>query len=353
MEKKGRVMLSRFWWAVWAVTLVVCSASAVLGAGRPTWVYVAAFQGGRVQVFDLNGGKLVHAIPVEDDAGMAGVATARDGKTVFVVDGDKNHRLRIIDARTGTQTSQHPFTNRLLLPGNAQTMHLSADDRWLFIKTYDYAAAAAGVRVFDVAHKAFLETGLRDRACAAPLIGSAPGAVLLACAGWLQEMDSADLTARRKVSMPIIDAVHLTVSPNGDDVYVLEAQHPDAAWRLTHWPRSQAAVQQHSLRTLPGAGPDGRQAWMAGVGNSIGIVHGARAWILDRSGLAVRHVATLPGPSQGASASAAGSELITLAGGLGRVAQISAANGTMQVTALVGLTPSAKPWLLRAAPAAE
>jgi DNA-binding beta-propeller fold protein YncE len=346
-------MLSRFRGVVWAVTLVVCSASAVLGAGRPTWVYVAAFQGGRVQVFDLNGGKPVHSIPVEDDAGMAGVATARDGKAVFVVDGDKNHRLRILDARTGQQTSQHPFTNRLLLPGNAQTIHLSADDRWLFIKTYDYTTAAAGVRVFDVARNAFLETGLRDRPCEAPLIGSAPGAVFLACAGWIQEMESTALTVGRKVSMPIIDAVGLTVSPNGEDVYVLEANHPDAEWRLTHWSRSQAVVQQRSLRTLPGAGPDGRQAWIAAVGNTIGIVHGARTWILDRSGLAVRHVVALPGPSQGASSSAAGSELITFAGGLGRVTQISVTNGTMQMTALAGLTPSAQPWILRVAPAAE
>jgi len=48
-------------------------------------------------------------------------------------------------------------------PRGSLVVHLTADDPWLLMDTYDYAAAAKGARIFAVENGRFMLVGLRDR----------------------------------------------------------------------------------------------------------------------------------------------------------------------------------------------
>src|ERR1700693_3462925 len=107
------------------------------------WLYISGLQQADLAVFDSNA-KLVHSIAVRDDSGIIGASVSSNGKTLFVADDD---HLRLLDAKTASVTAEVRYEGALHLLGGGPIMHLSADDRLLLIKTYDFAAAAAGVRI--------------------------------------------------------------------------------------------------------------------------------------------------------------------------------------------------------------
>jgi len=82
---------------------------------------------------------------------------------LFIVDGAKKSRLRVLDAAAQVPIAEYFFDNRVLIPGGCLVVHLTADDPWLLMDTYDYAAAAKGVRIFVVENGRFMPVGSRDR----------------------------------------------------------------------------------------------------------------------------------------------------------------------------------------------
>src|SRR5262245_50618986 len=153
-----------------------------------SWVYLNAFQSQKLIAIDPVTGRVESTIEVDDLAGTLGAAVTSDGKTVLTVDGGSKSRLRMFNAATRELIAEHAFDHRVLELGIGPVVHLTADDRRLLVKTYDYAAAAKGVRVFDVQNRRFLPVGLQERGCDDPSIASArDGSLIAVCRGLLKE----------------------------------------------------------------------------------------------------------------------------------------------------------------------
>ena len=118
-----------------------------------SWLYLNAFRSRKLIAIDPTTGRIENSIDV-DDAGGLGAAVTSDGKTILTVDGSGKSRLRMFNAATLEPIAEDAFDYRVL--GRGPTVHLTADDRWLLVKTHDDAAAATGVRVFDVKNRRFL-----------------------------------------------------------------------------------------------------------------------------------------------------------------------------------------------------
>jgi WD40 repeat protein len=147
-----------------SVALFVLFVGNASGQQPASWLYLSAIRSGKLLLWDVNADKLVREIPVEDSSGSIGVAVSSDGKRLFVVDGNEVGHLKIYDTITNRLAAEHTFQNRELSNGGS-VVHLTPDDRYLFVNTYDYGEAASGVRVFDVNTDAFLKLGLRARQC--------------------------------------------------------------------------------------------------------------------------------------------------------------------------------------------
>ncbi|MEW6283942.1 MAG: hypothetical protein AB1758_35345, partial [Candidatus Eremiobacterota bacterium] len=136
--------------------------SLLLGV-RPhsTAVYVTSFQRGELLVLDLESGRRLHTLKVDDGAGMVGFETSPDGKLLYLVDGSlgAESRLRVLEAATMKAVREERFDDRSHMLGGPPVTCL-AGGRWLLIQTYDYSALAAGVRVYDTLEGRFLRGGL-------------------------------------------------------------------------------------------------------------------------------------------------------------------------------------------------
>jgi hypothetical protein len=110
-----------------------------------SWLYLNALRSRKLIVIDPTTGRVEDSIDV--DVGLA-VAVTSDGKTILTVDGSGKSRLRMFNAATLELIAEHVFDYRV--SGRGPTLHLTADDRWLLVKTY-----YDGVRVFDVENRRF------------------------------------------------------------------------------------------------------------------------------------------------------------------------------------------------------
>jgi len=313
-------------YAVWSLVALLVSAGHPGAQSSAAWLYVNSFQDGGLEVFDLASLKPVHTIPASSPAGSIGAAIMRDGKQLFVVDGDKSSRLRVLDAATGGELASHPFENRVLLIGGGHVLHLTADDGWLLLKTYDYAAAAAGIRVFDVKRARFATLGLRSRACGAPLFASArDGTLFSVCPNLAQRLQPlspapGEFIERARVSTSIAEIADVGLSPDGTRLYMLE-QADGSQWRLAEWTMGESSVHEHDLHRLldgaPAAPGNAGPAWMdvSPDGRMLGIVRGRRAWVLERQTMRVMHQVELPSPADGALFSLDSADLLSLRGG--------------------------------------
>jgi len=351
-------------YAVWSLIALLVSTGRPGAQSAAGWLYVNSFQGSGLEVFELPSLKPVHAVPASSPAGSIGAAVTRDGKRLFVVDGDKSSRLRVLDAATGGELASHPFENRLLLIGGRHVLHLTADDNWLLIKTYDYPSAAAGVRVFDVKRGRFATLGLRNRACGAPLFASArDGTLFSVCPNLVQELQPlapapGEFIERARAPTAIAEVADVRLSPDGTRLYILEQMGDGSQWRLVEWTRGETSVREHDLRKLlegvPAVPGSGGAAWMdvSLDGRKLGLVRGRRAWILERETLRVIHQVDLPSPADGAQFSLDGEELLSLregtservAGGItertagGLLVRINTETGKFRETPLPGVT---------------
>ena len=259
-----------------AASLLVFGAFASTAGGQEASsarLYVNYFQSRKLVVLDVATSKVVREIAVEDGSGSIGVAVTSDGKRLFVVDGDSSHRLRTFDPTTGKELASYPFDRRALLLGGGPVIHLTRDERWLFVDTYDYPAAASGVRVFDTQAGRFTPLGLRGRPCGAPAFASSrDGSVVAVCPGVAQELKPVqrapgEFLPGPRVPTSISEAADVAMSADGRDLYIVEYMHDGAPWRLVRWPRGQQTPREYNLRELlqipPDAGRRGAQAWLS------------------------------------------------------------------------------------------
>lgn len=335
-----------------------------------TWLYINSFQQGKFFVFDLATAKVVHTIPVEDASGSMGLGVTSDGKKLFIVDGDTSYRLRVVDAATGSQLAEYTFNDRVLLLGGGPVLHLTADNRWLFVKTYDYGAAATGVRIFDVEAGSFTTLGLRGRECEAPkLVSARDGTLVAVCPQLIHELKplsavQGEFLPGPWVSMSITERADVALSPDGNNLYVLGYVQEDSPWLLAHWTKGNQKVYEHDLSMLLEMVPDapgrGGQAWLdvSPDGKTLGLVHGPRLWLLDQQTLEILHRIDLPWPADEAAFTLDGRSILTLRGTAGGdtvkealLLQISVMSGELQKVSLNGLKLPAGPTIFKVASA--
>ncbi|NDD30981.1 MAG: hypothetical protein EB084_22225 [Proteobacteria bacterium] len=297
-----------------------------------TWAYVTALRSGAVYVVDVASARLVRVLRVEDARAPIGLCPSPDGNRLYVVDGDRRSRLRVIDTATGRVRAELSVASRRGAVDGAPVARVSADGAWLFIDTVE------GVWVFDV-REAPVRTRVGSRLRDVRFAGGRGRALLgvsrqSALAFSLPDIRGGGVSSRAPVGFSdVIDTIALS---SGTRLFSLAAVPPmrrlpalrptasptpnpalkEGAWRLSAWGPGQATptvidlVKRVDLEKCDGASrpriavsPDDR--WLA-------IVHGRRAWVLRTDELTVQHEIFPPGLASGAAFSADGSQLLTV-----------------------------------------
>jgi hypothetical protein len=181
------------------------------------------------------------------------------------------------------------------------------------VKTYDYAAAAKGVRVFDVENRRFLPVGLRNRGCDDPSFASArDGRLIVACPGVFQELQPLSPNVpgewiSTKIKSPIESPADIALAGDGSVLFAVGypgvSGHPGASgspearppWLLSRWTRGQSEASALDLRVaLDIQGyvpfPQGRAVHALGLspdGKGLVFVAGPHVWLLDSATLNV------------------------------------------------------------------
>ena len=248
-------------------------------------LYVAGDAGASLYAVETDGGRVIWEFPLASVSGGAGVAVSPDGDTVYVADGEApgEFRLRLVDAGSGRETAAYPIEDLLQERGGENPVTLIGEGRWLFVKTYDYGAAASGVRVFDVEGGAFVRTGLRDRACAAPELGAGgAGSVWVGCSRLLERLDPMPSlpgewrqAASVAVDLETVDAL----AASGDAVVAAGHLLPGRPLQVVRWDGggdvqrvSLEAPADRSRRSAAAVSPDGSR---------IAVAAGERVFVLD------------------------------------------------------------------------
>lgn len=272
-----------------------------------SWLYLNAFKSGKLIAIDPATGRLESTIEVDDLAGTLGAAVTSDGKTVITVDGSTKSRLRMLNAATQEVIAEHVFDHRVLELGVGPVIHLTADDRRLLVKTYDYAAAAKGIRVLDLENRRFLPVGLQERGCDDPSFASARGGSLIAvCRGFLRELQPFGLSGRgewisKDVPTSIEIVADVALSSDGEVLYVLgeidASGHLGVTdpWLLSRWRRGQSQASVHDGRAvldIQGSITDPRGRAITAIdlspdGKALAIVAGPHVWLVDSATLRV------------------------------------------------------------------
>jgi WD40 repeat protein len=303
---------------VW-VSLVVSSYGQ---SGRATLLYISSFKSGKLLTFDLEARKVVRTIAVNDGSGTIAVAVTASDKKLVVVDGDSTSRLRVFDASAGRQIQEHAFKDRVLQLGSRPVMHLTADDRWLLLSTYNYEAAASGVRIFDMKMNTFVPTGLRTRACASPEFSSArDGTVVAVCPNLIQTLkwtpEPREFFPGPQIPTPLARWSDTAFAAILNRLYLLEYVSRGNPWRVAAWQNGSPDVKVQDLRSLLEGGTTsddhGGQAWLdvSPDGKTIGLVYETHVWILDPDTLKPLRTVSLPRTAERAAFTMDGRYLLT------------------------------------------
>jgi hypothetical protein len=287
-------------------------------------ILLAPLHSGSVYVYDLSTRMRVATLPVEDGAGVVGIAVSRDGNSLYVVDGNDRNRLRLFNTHSWHQEWEQQFRDRVLALGAKQVIHLTADNRWILIKTYDMGAAASGIRVFDTQKQHFMPVGLNLQKCTEPRFASSPdGTVVATVPGSVELLHSGSdetLSEPRELSIPLESPTGTAMIPNGTSVFILSDRNETTPWQLTRVSLGpKPHVDSFNLDDLLGIGSardEGPTASILDVSQGgdhpLAIVSGAFVWVLGTDPLRLRRNVRLPGALDGARLSNDGRELYTL-----------------------------------------
>jgi hypothetical protein len=304
-----------------------------------SWLYLNAFQSRKLIAIDPTTGRIEDSIDVDDAVGSLGAAVTSDGKTIITVDGSQKSRLRMFNAATLELIAEHAFDHRVLSRGSGPTIHLTADDRWLLVKTYDDAAAAKGVRVFDVEKRRFSPIGLRNRRCDDPSFASArDGRLIAACPGIFQELQPIPPNVQGLwfsgtiIKSPIESPADIALAGDGSALYAVgypgaggyaDASGSPAArppWLLSHWTPGQLEASALDLRVALGIQGYVPLPWSRAVhalglspdGKALAFVVGPHVWLLDSATLQVVGHWLEPSPVDRPAFSRDGKEILAI-----------------------------------------
>jgi hypothetical protein len=311
------------------LAFVIALFGIVGGAGaQNARAYLSVFQSGRLIAVDPKSGAIIRSIPVEDEAGIAAIASrATDGR-LFIVDAGGMSRLRILDPKTFSVLQDVRFQDRMLRFSNYRLLHMSRDGNWLFVHTYRYRDAANGVRVFDVNQGEFAAAELRDLACAEPLLSSALDGTLFAfCPGpGSIQVRSAQASSRGTFSvqasvalpLPLDEIAAVAVTPDGRHAYAVGVPASRGGWQLIHWDRSTGMLDVRNLATVLDL-PESelgrfRWAWLGLTQDArqLVFVQGSDAWSINRESLRPSARFKLPSAALGADLIPGSSSLLTI-----------------------------------------
>jgi hypothetical protein len=276
-----------------------------------SWLYLNSFQSKKLIALDPMTGSVMSTIEVDDLAGSLGFGVTYGGKRLLIVDGGARSRLRVLDAATRGRVAEHFFDHRALLLGGGPAVHLTADDRWLFVDTCDYAAAAKGVRIFDIKSGHFMPMGLRERGCDSIKFASAHnGLVLGVCPNFLQTLQSpppqgeSEWIGTAKVETSIESPAYAALSSDGKKAYVMGYLEAGRPWPFARWRTGHPLARMDDLRAVldnfHGDVPDPRGRAIPAMGLSpygglLAIVAGPHLWLLDSEVMhVVQHHVKLP-----------------------------------------------------------
>jgi hypothetical protein len=312
------------------LSFLAAMCAALLGSAgearsRDIRAYISIFQSGQVIVADAASGSVVHTLPVDDAAGIAVVMpNAADGR-LYVVDGTDKSRLRVFHAGTLSLLATHPFDNRALsFSSDGRQAQLSRDGQWLFIHTYSYPDAAAGIRVFDIGRAAFVGSGVRDRACPKPLlVSTSSGSVFALCPEAFQDISPqpyirGEFATRATVAVPQVDVSAAAATPDGHHLYAVGQPAPAGGWRLAHWDRRSGALDMRDLAAIVDmpafTAIPGRQAWLGLSADAryLFIVKSSDLWLIDRESLKLASRINLPSPAIGVAIAPDGDSVLAL-----------------------------------------
>ena len=277
-----------------------------------TWLYLTSFQTGALYVIDAEGRAVVHSIEVEDGSGLSGLALSSSGERLHVVDGVAEHRVRSFSTAEAELLATVPFEDRALLLGGGPVAHLTRDGAWMFLTTFDYGAAASGMRAVDMKTGVLAPVGLRGRLCDAPKMAStAEGALIQVCPGAIALTHGTgegipDFLPEADVETPVEEIGALTLTPDGSELLVLEWIGAAPPWRLVRWPvGADAATTIDLAKHLRISEDDPRGGGSASIavshdGRTLALVQNRRAWLLETATLAILHEIELPDTAEGA-----------------------------------------------------
>lgn len=314
-------------------------------------VFVWGFQQGNVASVDLLTGRVLRRFALRDRSGIASVAPSADGRTLFVLD---DQDLRVLDAVTGRVQSRHPLDDMRHMLGGGPYIHLAGDGRFLLVRTFDLESAASGVRIFDVASRAFLGVGLRARACADPELASASqGSLFALCPGLIQAMkpggrtDEFTETGRAEIRAEKIASF---IATRGDQVYALESQGAGMRWQIHRWSPGEKGVTTTAV-DLGGVKADTQQADLAASpdGKSLALLRGSQVLLFDLPDLRQTASFDLPATGSDVALSADGLEVLVLASDPARIFRIPVDGGQTRVVPIDGLSTARGPRLLAVA----
>jgi hypothetical protein len=305
------------------------SPSSASAQSAKSWLYLNAFRSRKLIAIDPATGRIEDSIDV--DVGL-GAAVTSDGKTIITVDGSGKSRLRMFNAATLELIAEHAFDDRV--PGRGPTIHLTADDRWLLVKSY-----YEGVRVFDVENRRFLPVGLRNLGCYDPSFASArDGRLIAACPGTFQELQPVspnapgEWTSTSTIKSPIESPFDIALAGDGSALYAVgypsESGYPGASgypaarppWLLSRWPRGQSEASALDLRVALGMqgyiptpfSPSLPALALSPDGKGLAFVAGPHVWLLDSATLQVVGHWLEPSPVDRPAFSREGKEILAI-----------------------------------------
>jgi hypothetical protein len=287
-------------------------------------VFLAPFQSGSVYVYDVETRSRIATIPVEDAAGVVGLAVSTDGNSLYLVDGNVRSRLRRFDTSTWKEDWVQEFQDRLLALGATHTLHLTGDNRWVLIRMQPVGSAASpAVRVFDVQKRRFAATALPLRHCSQPLFANGRDGELAAlCPGFLEMLGAnpgEELSPAGESSIGIRQPVAIVMARAGEAAFVLGTPAKAAPWELERvalhpQPRSESWNLQKVLGPSAQMAEEPQPSLLAldDQGAAIAIGHGSRAWMVNAHAMRLKRAFRMSGVLAAAQFSKDGSALYTL-----------------------------------------
>ncbi len=335
---------------------VIDPPAAVAPAAKPSsagWLWLTAFQSGKLEAIDLGTESIVRTFAVDDGAGSTGFALTPDGATLYLADGASPGRLRVFDVASQTLAGEASLKGRALLLGHAPLFHLERDS--LFVGTLDPSTAQAGT--LSLGTKALTAQAPPSWPCASPLLARGTATVAL-CAGAIHRLGGASTTT------PIAALEDVAEALATPDRIVAIGRFRAKRWWLLDWRAGEPSPRALDLHAVDGVDDATGRNGMASVdvspdGKTLAVVHGKTAWFIDAESHAILRIVRFDRPVDHARFTLDGSALLTLESHVGDVPATETALLRIDVTSgairrvLAGKVPQHGPILLSVAKAAK